>query len=402
MVLSRRPGPVEPAISEALTALERGDGARAEAVLLQLEGQEGCDSYVHLLRGALLMRRGADEAALDELARLEPEGNVRGPALLLTAECLYRLNRLAEAESLMRRLAAEEPDNVDARRWLGAIYYDLGANDAAIVELERVIQLAPDDFRPHRLIGLMQLDFERYTDAVEHFQHARRLTPPPRIQDELLRDLGRCLIAQHQYHEALEVLEQAPIDASVLARRSECYWSLGDVPAAERLLSEACQMDPNARDVLYLRARLLNESGDSVQAADSLQHLLRQDPYDREAQYLLALVWRRHGDEDRYQHELARWQQLDTEYRRLVDLNSAAIRQPYDAELRVQLAEVCDALGKPELAASWRRAAETLRRPVPGLHPAAADEPAADRSPASAPAGAQSTSPQGARSSIAP
>lgn len=38
---------------------------------------------------------------------------------------------------------------------LGAVYYDLGANTAAISELQRVIALDPGDYRPHRLIGLI-------------------------------------------------------------------------------------------------------------------------------------------------------------------------------------------------------------------------------------------------------
>ena len=39
------------------------------------------------------------------------------------------------------------------------------------------------------------------------------------------------------------------------------------------------------------------------------------------------------------------------------DLNDQAARAPDDPEVRLRLGQLCESLGKPELAASWYRAA---------------------------------------------
>jgi hypothetical protein len=41
----------------------------------------------------------------------------------------------------------------------------------------------------------------------------------------------------------------------------------------------------------------------------------------------------------------------------MTDLNAKAAADPHDADIRDRLGRLCVALGKPELAASWYRAA---------------------------------------------
>lgn len=354
-------GNIEREFPSAVTALEHGDVARVEIAISRLERHGGYESHVRFLRGALFMRNGAEEAALREFVRLTPHADLRKPTLLLTAECLYQLNRLTEAESLMRQLAAEHPQDPDPHRWLGAIYYDLGANDDAIRELECVITLAPQDYRPYRLIGLMRMDFAQYQEAIPYYRRALARSPPSSVREEVLRELGRCLIAVRDYSAAQEVLQQAQPVAVALVGLAECHWSFGDQDQAHQLLSQARALAPQDREVLYFEARLEMEAGRPDRAAASLQALLERDPYDLNARYQLALAWQRAGDDDRHRTELARWQELNRLHEELTRLSAEAIRDPHNAGLRDQLADVCAALGKVELAASWRRAAEALR-----------------------------------------
>jgi tetratricopeptide (TPR) repeat protein len=361
LLLRTPPGNIEREFPYAVTALEHRDLARVELAISRLERHGGYDSHVRLLRGALFMHHGAEESALEEFGRSTPQGDVRKLTLLLTAECLYRLNRLTEAESLMRQLAAEHPEDPDPHRWLGAIYYDFGANDDAIRELERVITIAPQDYRPYRLIGLMRMDFAQYQEAIPFYRLALARSPPSPVREEVLRELGRCLIAVRDFIAAQEVLQQAQPVAVALVGLAECHWSLGNTDQAHQLLSQARALDPHDRDVLYFEARLEMDAGRPDRAAASLEAILEQDPYDLNARYQLALAWQRAGDDDRHSTELARWQELNRLHQELTRLSADAIRDPHAAGLRDQLADVCADLGKVELAASWRRAAEALR-----------------------------------------
>lgn len=349
------------AFPDALDALQRNDLRSVQDAIYALEGRRDRQSQLNLLRGALLMRQTAWNSALKHFSQIVPEGDVRAPALHMTGECLYWMGRLPEAESVLRKLAEEVPDNVHAHRWLAAIYYDIGANDASIAELQRVTQLDPRDYAPHRLIALMQMDFGQNQEAIEHFRAALSLSPPPHVRQEVLRDLAKCLIADRDYHAAIDALQQAEPDALALAHLSECYWSLGQHDEARQLLDQARGLDAEERSVLFLQARMQMSSGQPEEAVASLEQLLKHDPYDAEGRYQLALAFQRLGDEERHQAEMARWQELSDLYQRLTKLNIEAIQEPYNAALREQLAEVCTTLGKHEIAAMWKRVAEALR-----------------------------------------
>ena len=59
---------------------------------------------------------------------------------------------------------------------------------------------------------------------------------------------------------------------------------------------------------------------------------------------------------------LARVEELRADLDRITALSREAMEKPWDADVRVRLAELCDRMGKPELAAMWRNAAAACRR----------------------------------------
>ena len=345
----------------ALSALERGDLDTVATTAAALEDQPGYAVHVRVLDAALLLRSGHPDRALAELAALELEGDVRPPGMLVLGESLYRLRRLAEAEIVFRQLVEVQPDRADVHRWLGAIYFDLGANTAAIAALTRVTELDPNDYAPHRLIGLMHYDFEQYSEAIQHYRRALELRPPPAIRDEILRELAKSLIAERQYAEALEALESARVDGTVLALRAECFWSLGRQEEARETLQQARTRDPDERFAALLESRIRMEDGQPDEAIKVLEHVLRDRPHDAECRYQLALACRQLGDQKRYEAEMARFEESAGLHRKLTELNVQAIEQPRNAEVRDQVADLCLKLGKDELAAVWRAAARACR-----------------------------------------
>lgn len=346
---------------DGLDALDRGDLAAVTSAVESLQAQGDHDQQVRLLTGAWLMRGGDPAAALEYFAGISPEGELRTPLLLLTGECLYRLRRLAEALVPLQQLVRENPDQVEGHRWLGAIYYDLGANDAAVSHLLRVAELAPGDYRPHRLLGLMYLDFSRNTLAIEYYEQALALAPPAEVRGEIVRELARALIAEREYESALAQLADAPDEVDVLALRGECYWHLGDHTAARDCLRRARADGGSHRLLDLLAARIELADGAPSEAASILTAALERDPHDAECRYQLAMCWRQMGDEEQCSRELERWQTSKRLLEELTRLNAEAIERPGDADVRDELAAVCDELGKSELAAMWRQAAENCR-----------------------------------------
>ena len=341
----------------ALAALERGELNEVARAAHRIEKQPEFEPHARLLRGAVLLRSGDPESALWQFSQVAPEGDLREPAMLLTVECLYRLGRFGEAEGVARKLADEQPDNADARRWLGAIYYDLGANTLAVEELQTVAELDPQDYASHRLLGIMHLDFEEYREAGERFRKALKRSPPPRIRQEVTQNLAKALIAEREYEEALEVLETAEPTPQVLGLRAECHWSLNRKDVAQKLLAQAQQQAPDEPSILLLQGRIHLAHGNPRAAIVSLRRSLELDPHDAKARYQLAQAYRQSGDTEEFEEQMARWKESQRLLERLTALSTEAIERPSDGRIRHELAEVCQALGRDELAESWRRAA---------------------------------------------
>jgi len=346
----------------ALQALDDKNYERVSELRSALEGRAGFEEHARLLSGAVLLRNGKYELAYSEVASVSPLAALRSPALELMGECLYRMGRIAEAEPLMRQLVAENKDDANAHRWLGAIYYDMGANDLAIAEFERVSQLDPQDYRPHWMIGMMCYDFELFARAIEHYRQAVKLCPDVPVRGRLVLGLAKCLISERQFEDALDVLQDATLDADILALKTECYWSLGNQEQAQRLLQQAVKRYPTDRRVLYLQARMLIGDGRREEAMAPLQQVLGRNPLDAECRYQLALIYRQLGRDADHKREIAKWEESKSLLERLTELNIEAIQRPGDADVRDELASTCQKLGKHKLAEMWSKAADVCRK----------------------------------------
>jgi predicted Zn-dependent protease len=93
-----------------------------------------------------------------------------------------------------------------------------------------------------------------------------------------------------------------------------------------------------------------------------LQRLLNQDPHDTACRYQLAQAWQRLGQTKKYKQEMARHKVSEELKKELTETNLQANRAPDNAEVRDRLAEICETLGKHDLARMWRQAAAACRR----------------------------------------
>jgi predicted Zn-dependent protease len=356
--------------ADALAALERGEVDDLDGTFQALEHAPDLAGHVRVLDAAVSVKSGRPEAAISKLARVEPTGDLRRPVLFYTAQALYQQKRLVEAEGLLRLLTTEFPDDADAFRWLGIVEYDLGAFDSARSTLLRLAELAPNDFRPHRLLGLMHLDFEAYAEAVPDYERALERSPPADVRTDILLELARALIAIRRYEDAIARLEQAPVSARSRALLAKCLFNTGEMDRAKQKLNEARSLDPGDRDVLMLDVEIASTEKRHDDALRALTQVVTLFPHDLECRYRLGVLLQQRGDAAGSERELARWQKEKDLVDRLSDLNLTAVAEPHNAEVRLQLAEVCEQLEKPELAKMWRDAAAACTaRPLEGSPP---------------------------------
>ena len=347
---------------QGLLALEAHDLPGVSEALERLQEAPEFEREYWLLHGGKLLQEGNYSVALQSLKLTRPVGELRVPALRMTGQCLFQLGRVAEAESVFEQLLQVDPDHSDAHRGLAVIYYDIGAMDHALTHLAELARVAPDDYAPHRLAGRIHLDFQRYAEAADAYQLCLERDPPPEVRREATVNRARALLQLREYQPAVELLQPFPDDSEALALSAEAYWALGESESARERLERSLGIAPDDRAARYLSAQMHLSDSRPEDAADDLDAILAADPHDYEARHLLAQALQQLGrDED----AAAARQQMQADFalfERMTELSRQAIQAPDNPYVRDELAELCEQLGKAELAQVWRNAATAVRQ----------------------------------------
>lgn len=368
--------PPEPPLATPEELFQRGlQGIRTRQVmdvrsaLHGLESNAGSAEQVSLLRGALSLLTENPQAALEDFSKLSPDGPLRDPLLTLTGEALYRVGRLDDAERCLSMAIRQTPDQVDALRWLATVYYDLGDIDSTLRTLGEVSRVAPQDYRPHHMQGAIYRDFGEHQKAITALQRALELAGQAEVQREIRPLLASSQMSLKQYDAAIRTLQEGPATTTTLALQADCLWQSGQLDTAREVLQQAESLGSLPASGQRLKARISIESGQLPEARLWLESLIASDPGDDEAEYLLALLFRQLKDETAYQAHLARSESIKTLKHQLTALSEKAMKEAANAEVRDQLADLCDQLGLKPLAEVWRTAAASCRRRLPPAVP---------------------------------
>src|SRR5260370_538720 len=152
---------------------------------------------------------GADDLldALEEFAQVMGGDPWAAEATVLASECLVRLGDHRSAEQALTSLVERQPDNLEGRRWLAAIYVDLNATTPATTHLREWIRLDPEDPRPYRHLCLINRETEEgYPKAIQGYRKLLQLDLRPGERATVLKDLAQTQIAVANYAQALETL----------------------------------------------------------------------------------------------------------------------------------------------------------------------------------------------------
>ena len=159
------------------------------------------------------------------------------------------------------------------------------------------------------------------------------------------------------YAAALETLTAAPDQARRFALEADAQYSLGKTELAEQALQKSLSLQPDLLAALLLQANWHLEAGETELAAETLSLAVKKHPFDYQARFQFAQTLRRVGRTTEAEQESAAAADLREKWERFSQWNEQAIREPANAELRVQLGDLARQIGKPELAIGWYQAA---------------------------------------------
>lgn len=339
------------------------DGAEGYADRLAATGRA---DHAGVLRAELLLARRRPGPALAALEGVNPDGPFKRPVAVLTGRCLLDLGNLPAAHRAFTEVLADNPDEVDAHRGLAAIAYDLGQTQQALAHFTRWAELDPADPRPHRTMGLIHSDAADLEPAEAAYRAALARNPSPNLRAELRDELALNLSVQKKYPEALEQVEAAATEAGgresagVAYIRADCYRATGRAAEAAAVLDRAIAADPGAAALHRLRGQLDLDADRLAAAVPRLEKAVALAPGDFKARHLLAQAYVGAGRQADADREFAAVEASRRDHERLTELSRLAAARPWDAGVRLQLAEAAERIGNPKVAAMWRSAAAAL------------------------------------------
>lgn len=173
---------------------------------------------------------------------------------------LYRQEQYSEAETVLRRFLAENPENVRGQAYLGLVLLELERWDEAEAQLTRARQTAPMESTLAEIgIGLARVALKRGdTDrAIDHLNQAARL---------------------------------APEDPDVYHYRGIARTSRGDYPAALQDLEKAIELDPSHAYSHYYLGTIYSRLRRPDRMVDHFQMFLKLAPDAPEAARVRTLL----------------------------------------------------------------------------------------------------------------
>lgn len=331
--------------------------SRVRSAIDLLESEK---SFV-LQRKYLLAWNALQEGRFRESLRLADESkshpDVEIEARIVAGQAAYRIGAAGTAQTYWEESLALNPDALEPHRWLGVLYFDLGAMDNALIHLRAVSRLDPADFRAERLMGLINRDYERPEAAIFHYQESLRRSPNQPDRNAVCLELAECQLKQRNFEAAIESLAGCPDSPRRSRLLARCLLNLSSLDQARDLAESSLSQEPLDLDALQLNAEIALADGDISKASDFLRRAVDQHPYSHGVRAQFAQVLGRLGRKTEAQEQLQTAEELQKLWQRFSDLQIDAINRPVDAQIRYEIGLLANRLGKRDLAVSWFRAA---------------------------------------------
>jgi tetratricopeptide (TPR) repeat protein len=319
--------------------------------------------HAELLEFALelnIKQRQLDPAHLEALRPLLDYPRLHNKALTLLGAGMFLLGRFGEAEQALLEVVVSEPESIEAHRWLAAMNKDIRALDRMYYHCEQWARLDPDDYRPHRLMGLESKTRQAFADAIYAYKESLRRDPNQKTREEVLLELAECEYRSGLLDDALKTLDKAADSLQRDVLRAECLLAARRKDEAKQLLAEILQSEPKEMIANMLRADIAAQEGDFQLAAEHLETVTAEYPSNHSLWFKLSQVYKKMNLADKARETSEQAEYLRSIETRFFELMEKAIQLPKDIGIRRELAALSRQLSRPDLAVEWDRAAELL------------------------------------------
>lgn len=336
------------------------DGQPEEALLwLPLpEADPATRNRALLLHARIALEKGR---LMEAVRALDHVKNPHGPELAGFAfwkgRTLFAAGQPLLATRWFHAALEHRAHDVETLRWLAAAAYDLGDRTTVVNSLEEAVRLDPRDARAWRTLAAVFKENADYERARSAYQAALRAdSSQPQVRLELAETLLQCGEPDAAEHE-LDLCRNRVASGAWADLLAQCRKQRDDLAGWRTAVEDGLARSPDHPGLLTQRAQMDLVAGHAAEALQRLDRALRADPYRAQTFFERGTALRKLGRTDEANRDFHRAAELNREMAEMSQLNEEAAQAPDDAQVRYRLGQLCVALGKHELAASWYRAA---------------------------------------------
>lgn len=345
---------VDARISRASLLIGLGRDAEADKELAQLKAWAVIEPRASYLRGSLAGRKGDAVTANAEFADAVGLIDAMTPALRLASEPLLMagalshraLGNLEKAREYLEAVLGRNGRHYAAQLLLASILVEAGEYPRALVMLESLQRVTPNEPTVLTMLGTVNLARKQYAQAAELFERAAVLNPT----GEAVRELGFSQLALGQDKLGLANLEKAfarnNSDLRAGIQLATIYARQGQNNKAVQIAEAIVKKDPANLAMVNFMGNIKGRVRDMRGAREAFTQVVSKDPKFRPG--IINLSWL-DIEEGRFDEARQRLQQ-------------ALTSRTDDPDLLFQLGTLeMRAKRYPEALAQWKRADDLQR-----------------------------------------
>jgi tetratricopeptide (TPR) repeat protein len=288
---------------QALNLFGQERWSDAASAFEALEKQQPGQTDALLYRGKCLvnLKQFKDAgAALQTYLASHPQSD---DAMYLLAFVLFRQDKPKESLQLFTEAAKLKTPNLDALKIVSFDYVLLKDYVGAGHYLDIVLQMDPNNLEARYYLGRVRYQQGRLDEAIAAFREVLRRDPGNVKAED---NLGLCLEGKNQVDQAIAAYKKAiALDESSLVHTEQPYLNLGILQdknnndrEALLLLAKAQKIAPKSAEVRYQLAKSLFSLNRVEDAQREVETALHLNPNDAASHYLLGRIYHTLGKSD--------------------------------------------------------------------------------------------------------
>mmetsp|Transcript_3896 Transcript_3896/g.7182 ORF Transcript_3896/g.7182 Transcript_3896/m.7182 type:complete len:509 (+) Transcript_3896:138-1664(+) len=214
----------------------------------------------------LYVRRQFDACLREIEERIQNCGPAKGScefALYVKALILRHQGKIEESLNLFQLTTKINPQNIANIKQVARSLYLLGKKHAALDIYRDALTIDKRDWEVYHNLGLCHMELKEYPKAIESFESANAI----QAHDSTYMQIGKILVLQNKYEEAVEIYEEAlensPENAELLTTLGLLFLRIGENYKAFKNLRTSLSIDPRNVKTILASGSIIQDHNDN-------------------------------------------------------------------------------------------------------------------------------------------